>query len=105
MKHKKLIIFYIGSILCILGLIGYSIGQPAPGSIHSVSDVKTSECNRIYDVSRNGIISRHDAEMCWRYITDPEHHCWEGDLLFDVNCDGRVNFQDCGLIYIHREID
>jgi len=104
MKNKKLYLFYAGAIAMTMLLLCVSLGVGTSGSIKEEN--RNVGCNRIYDISRNGIISLHDVEMTWRYITmGDEYHCWEGDLLFDVNCDGLVNFQDCGLIWVHREID
>ena len=59
--------------------------------------------NRIYDVDRNGIINYNDACEVLYYVNhDPRWieqkcydlcgNCWE--LLYDVNCDGKVNISD-----------
>jgi len=64
---------------------------------------KSSGCNRIYDVNRNGIINFQDAGLCWAYGNDPGNYTFHGDLLYDVNMDGQVNFQDAGLCYINRD--
>jgi len=96
MKNKTILI-YAGLLLVTTIFICSSITAS-----NNKMDTKNN-CNRIYDVNRDGVINYQDAGLCWVYTTTPEIHCEFGDLLYDVNMDGQVNFQDAGLIWVNRD--
>ena len=99
-RNKK-IMLYAGVLLAILVFVCSSIGTSNNNFVKTT--IREKNCNRIYDVNRDGTINFQDAGLAWVYATTPEIHDMHGDLLYDVNMDGQVNFQDAGLIWINRD--
>ena len=56
----------------------------------------------IYDVNRNGVVNFQDAGLCWTYVRDEIDDPY-GNLLYDVNCDGAVDWTDCMDIWYNRD--
>ena len=103
MKNKirnKKIMLYAGVLLAILVFVCSSIGTSNNNFVKTT--IREKNCNRIYDVNRDGTINFQDAGLCWVYIQNNLDDPY-GDLLYDVNMDGQVNFQDAGLIWINRD--
>jgi len=72
--------------------------MPAEKIVHQNGE----NCNRIYDVNRDGRINYQDAGLCFVYVRDNIDDPY-GNLLYDVNIDGVVDDSDYLLIWQNRD--
>ena len=116
---KKIVAVVLAMVMILVALTGcVTYTNDCPEQDHS-------GINRIYDVNRDGKIDNQDIKLAWHYmcggrfpwlqlnnITDSA--IWSifgsykvynkyAELLYDVNCDGDVNWDDIVDIWEHRD--